>query len=148
MATHTLGEAVGRPTTPLPPLPPDDDIEREPFRSGYGSIPGAEFPGGMYLTMLLAYIWMLVAAWLAFGRSDESDLNLGVATVLSIVFVALPILIVRTATARSGRRTSSDIVGTATGDLPMSQACVQMLLLPFVLALAATAFGLSYLLAG
>jgi|EndMetStandDraft_3_1072993.scaffolds.fasta_scaffold01573_9 hypothetical protein len=147
MATHTLGEE-GRPTTPLPSFPPHDDAEREPLRSGYGSIPGAELPGGMYLTMLLGYVWMLAAAWLAFGSSDESDLNLGVATVLTIVFVALPVLIVRTAAARSGKRTSSDTVGTATGDLPLSQACVQILLLPFVLALAATAFGLTYLFAG
>ncbi|HEU4379171.1 MAG TPA: hypothetical protein VFR73_11405 [Hyphomicrobiaceae bacterium] len=95
---------------------------------------------------MLAYVWMLAAAWFAFGSSEESDLNLGVVSLLGIVMFALPILIVRTAAAR--RRTDqharTNIVGTATGDLPLSAACLQVLLLPLALALAATAFGLTY----
>ena len=141
MATHIAGEAEGR--SPL------HDAPTEQPRSGYGLVPGAELPGSMYLTALLAYAWMLAAAWLAFGSSEESDLNLGVVTVLTIVICALPILIVRTAAARrSDQKAGSNIVGTATGDLPMAEACVQILLLPLVLALAATAFGLTYFFVG
>ena len=144
MATHIAGEAEGH-----SPTLPQHDAEPEQPRSGYGLIPGAELPGAMYLTALLAYVWMLAAAWLAFGSSEESDLNLGVVTILTITLFALPVLIVRTAMARrSDKSTSSNVVGTATGDLPMSEACIQVLLLPLVLALAATAFGLIYVFVG
>jgi hypothetical protein len=146
MATHVAGEADGHSPTELL----DDNAAPEQPRSGYGLVPGAELPGAMYLTALLAYVWMLTAAWLAFGSSEESDLNLGVVSVLTIVMFALPILIVRTATRRLSKRSpnSSNLVGTATGDLPMSEACVQILLLPLALALAATAFGLTYYFVG
>jgi hypothetical protein len=142
MAPHTSGEAES-PAIPRTSHSPHEG-GHEPPRSGYGLIPGAELPGAVYVAALLAYVWMLGAAWLAFGSSDESDLNLGIATVLAIVIFALPALIVRTAATRARKRIGSDVVGTATGDLPISEACVQILLLPFMLALAATAFGLIF----
>jgi hypothetical protein len=99
---------------------------------------------------VLAYVWMLAAAWFAFGSSEESDLNLGVVSLLGIIMFALPILIVRTASARRRRdqHARTNIVGTATGELPLSQACLQVLLLPLARALAETAFGLTYFLVG
>jgi hypothetical protein len=42
-------------------------------------------------------------SWLAFGAGTEADLGLGIATVLGIVFFALPILLYRTATHRFSR---------------------------------------------
>jgi hypothetical protein len=144
MPSHMTGKVEDQPAT----LHPTHVTEPELPRSGYGLTPGAELPGAVYVAVLLAYVWMLSAAWLAFGSSEESDLNLGIATVLTIVIFALPVLIVRTARSRSRKRADTNTVGTATGELPMSEACVQILLLPFVLAIAATAFGLTYFFVG
>ena len=99
MAPHTSGQAES-PATPMTSHSPHEGGD-EPPRSGYGLIPGAELPGAVYIAALLAYVWMLGAAWLAFGSNDELDLNLGIATVLTIVIFALPALIVRTATTRA-----------------------------------------------
>jgi hypothetical protein len=131
--------------------------EREPTgvaadedrRSGYGSVPGSEFPRAIYVTILLAYVWMLLAAWWAFARDTEAGLVLGMATVLLTILIALPAIIAGMASGRAEKtKDESYVVGTATGDLPLSEACVQILLIPIIVAFAATAFGLTYVIFG
>ncbi len=74
---------------------PDD----EP-RSNCESVPGDEFPTTVYRSMVIAFAWMMLAAWLAFGGTGGTDLDLAVATVLFAVFLALPIIMHRTAANR------------------------------------------------
>jgi hypothetical protein len=111
-------------------------------------VPGVEFPVAVYLSVVAAFAWILLASWLAFGADTEADLGLGIATVLGIVFIALPILMYGTATRRFRvqRQRLDDFLGspvdTATGRLTGSQAWLQVLVIPLVLAFAAIAFGL------
>ena len=116
-------------------------------RSGYGSVPGSEFSAGVYRTVIIAYAWMLFAAWFAFGASGEADLILTIGTVLAVVFFALPIIIRRmTAATSSSPREISESVETATGRLSRRDASFQVLMLPLVLAAAAVLFGAAFLM--
>ena|SRR5438874_10465581 len=116
-------------------------------RSDASLVPGEEFPVAVYLSVVAAFAWILLVSWLAFGAGTEADLGLGIATVLGIVFFALPILMYRTATHRfRGQRQRVDDflcspVDTATGKLTGSQAWLQILVIPLALAFAAIAIG-------
>ena len=41
------------------------------YRSSYGSIPGEEFPGAIYRTVVFAFAWMMLAAWLAWPAPNH-----------------------------------------------------------------------------
>jgi len=116
-------------------------------------VPGVEFPAVVYLSVVAAFAWILLASWLAFGVDTEADLGLSIATVLGIVFFALPILMYRTATHRFRvqRQRLDDFlrspVDTATGQLTGSQAWLQVLVIPLTLAFAAIAIGAVHLFA-
>jgi hypothetical protein len=115
--------------------------------SGYGSIPGAEFPVAVYRTIIVAFAWMLAAAWLAFGGTIGTDLDLTVASVLCLVFLALPIIMYRTSCKSlqkaplAPKHFLSSRVEVATGPLSGGEAWLQVILIPFALALAATVIG-------
>ena len=139
-----------------PPLrlttsPSHSDARGEP-RSSLGTVPGAEFPAFVYVSVLAAFAWIMLASWLAFAGDMDAALALGIAVVLAIVFFGLPIIIRHVAIAFSHNkpRTTGDFlsapVDTATGPLPGSSAWLQVLLIPLALALAATLIGAAYLL--
>src|SRR5262245_13337883 len=92
-------------------------------RSSYGAIPGAEFPTFVYVSVLVAFGWIMLAAWLAFARDMDAVLSLSIAVVLTIVFFALPIIIRHAAVTCSETKpqTNRDFlaapVETATGPL-------------------------------
>ena len=94
---------------------------------------------------------MIAAAWLAFGR-ETTDLDLLMVSVLAAVFLAIPFALHHTAASRfawSPKRMDgflSTRVDTWTGDMPASQAWLEVLLIPGALALAATLIGGVYLL--
>jgi hypothetical protein len=144
----------GGPAGPLLRLttPSDADAGREP-RSSLGTVPGAEFPAFVYVSVLAAFAWIMLASWLAFAGDMDAELPLGIAVVLAIVFFALPIIIRHVAIGFSHNkpRTSGDFlsapVDTATGPLRGSSAWLQVLLIPAALALAATLIGTANLLA-
>jgi hypothetical protein len=144
-AVHVVESVEGqaRRSAARPAIAPDT---QEP-RSGYGSVPGAEFPAFVYMSVLAAFAWILLASWLAFARGADADLALAVAIVLGIVFFALPIIVRRVAVAHSRpeREPAEDFlsapVETATGPLPGASAWLQVLLIPLALALAATLIG-------
>src|SRR5262245_58600893 len=69
----------------------------EPLRSNRGTIPGSEFPGAVYGSIVLTYGLMLIAVWLFFGRAAELSLDLGVVTALFTIMLALPIIMIKTA---------------------------------------------------
>ena len=116
-------------------------------RSNYGTVPGTELPIAVYGSVFAAFIWVMVAAWIAFGNGADADLSLGMATVLTTVFFALPVLV--RLTAKSHADTTRDKerdflaspVETATGTLTGASAWLQVLLIPAALALAATLIG-------
>ena len=119
----------------------------ENARSNYGAVPGAEFPVAVYVSVFAAFIWVVVAAWIAFANDTDTDLALGMAVVLTVVFFALPVLI--RLTANSHANTTGDgkqdflasPVETATGTLTGASAWLQIVLIPAALALAATLIG-------
>jgi uncharacterized membrane protein YtjA (UPF0391 family) len=133
--------------------PTRQDAERadDKHRSNYDSLPGEEFPAAVYRSIVIAFAWMMVAAWLAFGGTAGTDLDLAIATVLFIVFLALPIIMHRTAVNRHGhepqpalQRFRSSRVDIATGSLTGREAWLEVLLIPIALALAATLIGGAY----
>ena len=108
------------------------------YRSGYGSIPGDEFPNAIYRTVVFAFAWMMLAAWLAFGGTAGTDLDLAIATVLFAVFLGIPLILYRTARSRmqrsdqNSKRFLESRVDIATGTISGTEAW---------LALAATLIG-------
>lgn len=151
-AVHSVVDGERRSTTSAGSAPASAparkaaDAEQSP-RSSYGSVPGAEFPAFVYVSVLAAFAWIMLASWVAFAGGADADLALGIAIVLAIVFFALPIIIREVAVAHSRRRQEmkhdflSSRVETATGWLPGSSAWLQVLLIPLALALAATLIG-------
>jgi hypothetical protein len=114
-------------------------------------VPGVEFPVVVYLSVVAAFAWILLASWLAFGADTEADLGLAIATVLGILFFTLPIVMYRTATRRFGAQQQRlddflySPVDTATGQLTGAQAWLQVLVIPLALAFAAIAIGAVHL---
>jgi hypothetical protein len=121
-------------------------------RSDYGSVPGSEMPAAVYVSVFVAFMWVLVASCFAFARDADVGLALGIAAVLAIVFFALPVLVCRTARScsQADRDEPRDFlscrVETATGPLTGGSAWLQVLLIPAALALAATLIGVTSLL--
>jgi hypothetical protein len=120
-------------------------------RSNHDSVPGDEFPVAIYRSIVIAFAWMMAAAWLAFGGAGGTDLDLAVATVLFVVFLALPIIMHRTASNRhdhephpAPQRFRSSQIEIATGTLSGREAWLEVLLIPTALALAATLIGGAY----
>jgi hypothetical protein len=121
--------------------PPTGDFSLESRRTG------VELPAGIYRTIVAAYAWMLLVAWLDFSRTVEASWLASVVIVIGIVFFSIPFLLRRT--NRALTRVSqpgleeflrSDLE-TATGRLPGREAYLQIVMIPLFLALAATAFG-------
>ena len=117
------------------------------FRSSHGSIPGDEFPAAVYRTVVFAFVWMMLAAWLAFGGAAGTDLDLAIATVLCTVFLGIPILLYRTArnrlqrTNQNSKQFLESRVDIATGTISGTEAWLEVILIPIALALAATLIG-------
>ena len=148
MSSPQRNIVLGSQSRPIRQKRKSTDDER---RSNYGSVPGDEFPTTVYRSIVIAFAWMMVAAWLAFGGSSGTDLDLAVATVLFVVFLALPIIMHRTAATRQGHRPQSarqrfwsSQVDIATGSLSGREAWLEVLLIPIALALAATLIGGAY----
>jgi len=114
-------------------------------------MPGAEFPLVVYVSVVAAFACILLASWLAFAHDADADLALAFASVLGLVFFALPFIMCRSAAARFGaqRKGLDDFLGssveTATGSLTGSQAWLQVLVIPLALAFAAVAIGAVFL---
>lgn len=127
-------------------------VDKRETRSSYGTVPGAELPTFVYVSVLAAYGWIMLASWLAFAGDTDAALALGIAVVLGIVFFALPIIIRHAAVAfsrpkpQTQREFLAAPVETATGPLSGANAWLQVLLIPLALALAATLIGAAYVL--
>jgi hypothetical protein len=130
----------------------EGETPAQEVRSGYGVMPGSEFPTVVYLSVAAAFAWMLGAAWLAFGTNIGTDLDLTMVTVLGTVFLAIPAAMHHTAATRYSFAPKpmagflSSQVDTATGWMPAGQAWLEVMLIPAALALAATLIGGVYLL--
>jgi hypothetical protein len=115
-------------------------------------MPGSEFPSILYISIAGAFAWMLGAAWLAFGTSAGTDLDLAMVTVLGIVFIGIPAAMHHTAGTRfqwTPKRMAgflSTHVDTWTGPMPAKQAYLEVMLIPTALAVAATLIGGVYML--
>jgi hypothetical protein len=133
-----------------------DTVQSQPIgdpapRSGYGATVGAEFPAAVYESIIAGFAWMLLAAWLAFGGLVDTDLDLLVVTVLSVIFVMIPVIIHHSSVAHSPQQQPASLksflgsrVDIATGPLPAHEAWLQIALIPVALAVAATIIGAVY----
>ncbi len=115
-------------------------------------MPGYELPAAVYMTIIGAFAWMFAIAWIAFGAPDGTDLDLGMAGVLGVVFFAIPLAIHHTAFGRTHDRQTSmkqfmaAPFQTFTGAMPARQAWFEVAIIPVGLAVAATLFGAVFLL--
>jgi uncharacterized membrane protein len=115
-------------------------------------IPGSEVPAGIYRLSWFAFVWMLFAAWIVFGRACGVDVDLVVVTIIVAVMSLLPMLVRKTACRHEAdfetpsRGADATELETATGKLGNGEAYLQILLIPVALAVAASAFSLVYLL--
>jgi hypothetical protein len=133
---------------------PHNDSGNRPARydADVRAVPGSEFPRAVYTSIAAAFVWMLAAAWLAFGTNMGTDLDLAVIGVLFAVFLGIPVILTHVAKSwwrkreRSPGRFLSSQVDTATGDMPARQAWIEVLIIPGALALAATLIGAVYML--
>jgi hypothetical protein len=111
-------------------------------------LPGGELPRAVYETVLAAFAWMLLAAWIAFGTAREADFTLAFASLLFFVFFA--ILAFLSVTVRHHMRASEETVShflhadvdTATGPMSGRAAWIEIAVIPVALALAATLIGM------
>ncbi len=116
-------------------------------RSGYGTVPGEEFPPAVYRSVILAFGSTYLAAWLMFADSAEMGLVIVISTVLLGVILGLPVIITKTASARTRDhhieldRFPPSRFETATGTLSRAEAWLQVLIIPLALVLAALAIG-------
>lgn len=114
-------------------------------------LPGGELPRAVYKTVLAAFAWMLLAAWIAFGTAREADFTLAFASLLFFIFFA--ILAFLSVTARHHMRASEETVShflhadvdTATGPMSGRSAWIEIAVIPVALALAATLIGMVYM---
>lgn len=115
-------------------------------------IPGGELPRAVYRSIVFAFVWMLLAAWIAFGTAREADFTLAFASLLFFIFLGLPVLISITARHHmtAPRETLEHFldadVDTATGPLPGRAVWIEIAVIPVALALAATLIGIVYML--
>jgi hypothetical protein len=127
--------------------------DAEEPRSGFGAVPGSEFPSYVYASVLAAFAWIMIAAWLAFARAMDANLALSFAIVLGLVFFALPIIIRHVARAfvqpkpQAPREFLASPVETGSGTQSGASAWFEVLIIPLALALAATLIGAAFLLA-
>ncbi len=118
-----------------------------PFDARTEAAPGDELPSAVYRSVVFALAWMMLAAWLAFGKSAGTDLDLAIASVLCVVFLSIPFIMHRTASKRSQQRSQNEkrfiqsSFDTATGTISGKEAWLQVVLIPIALALAATLIG-------
>ncbi len=115
-------------------------------------LPGGELPRAVYRSVIAAFAWMILVSWITFGTNREADYTLALASVLMVVFLAIPVLIYVTASHHmKGPQETLDHflstpVETATGSMSGAQAWIEIAIIPVALALAATLIGLVYIL--
>jgi hypothetical protein len=142
-----------RPRSPQPQQPPSDVHVSAPAPSNERGlsetvqVSDAEFPTVVYASVVLAFVWVLIASWLMFGSGSDVDLDLGIATVLFLLMLGIPFVLGKVVISHNRlpraelRQFLTSDVEIATGRLSGSQAWVQVLLIPAALAFAATVIG-------
>ena len=147
MQVHRINrsnDAMAGPSTPRPHI---SEAAEGDGSSISESVPGEEFPAAVYRTIVIAFAWMMLAAWLAFGGAAGTDLDLAIATVLCTVLLGIPFVLRRTAghwlprppqVSKPFRKTR---IAIATGTISGREAWLQVILIPVALAVAATLIG-------
>ena len=136
-------QTQGSPILERPAAPLLDDARRGPTL-------GRELPAAVYISVIAAYAWLGLVAWVAFGRGASTDLELGIASVVVLIMLGLPAVIFHLAWTRAQTAPSSRYaeppsrLDTATGELRAGEAWLQILIIPAALAFAATLIGIVY----
>jgi hypothetical protein len=104
---------------------------------------------GVYAVALGGWVWLFGAFWLVFGGEAEGAFMLGVDTVFLATFFGVPYILKRTADRFLDRHGYDGSLGdflnrdveTLTGRLGGWSALIQVIVVPFALALGMTAIG-------
>jgi hypothetical protein len=102
-----------------------------------------------------AALWFLAVTWVSFARGTEVDWAIFVATAFFGIFFGLFLLIAARAAKEprwrlrqaSFRDFLHSKVGTETGEMSGRQAMIEIITMPLMLAFAATAIGIAWILA-
>ena len=130
---------------------------RDPKRSAYDEAPGSEIPSAVYVTLIVAFLWMGGIAWLFFHGPGYTDLDLLEATLLVVIMLGLPVLLVKMADRKKAadhalhagpEKPNTGKIDIFTETLPEGEAALQIVIIPLTLALGATLFGLVYWFVG
>lgn len=107
-------------------------------------------PPAVVILLAVATMWFFLAAWVGFDRGGDDAESLGVASVFALGFGVL--FVTAAALTRGRSATSSDLARlrdvlasgfeTATGRTPGDATLVQILVMPFLLAVLMTVLAL------
>lgn len=120
-------------------------------RSSYAEAPGSEMPQAVYVTLIGAFAWMFLVAWVFFHGPGYTDLNLFEATLLAVIMLGLPVLLVKQADRKKAAdpalqddttKPRSGMVDVFTEQLSEGDAAAQILIIPLTLAFGATLIGI------
>lgn len=131
---------------------PSDHHNERPEEAQHDVGVGVEMHGAVYIVMGLAYAWIMVMAWIAFGWNVGVDLDLSFASLVIAVMIGLPLLVYTVARAhlkKSGLTWDeffNSRVEIATGSLKGWQAGLEIAVIPVALAFGATLIGIVWLL--
>jgi hypothetical protein len=135
----------------------DESPIKRRFKEAQGtvaiSVPGSEFPSAVYRCVVIAFCLVLLFSWLVFTGTSEInptndlDLALGMATVLFVMMLGIPVVAAKMAKKRTGGRPADldrflvSQVDIATGAVSGREAFIQVLLIPVALVVATVAIG-------
>ena len=111
---------------------------------------GTEVHGAVFLIAGLAYGWVLLVAWFAFGQNNAVHLDLSIVTVIFAVFMGVAGLAYGVAHTHLHKKLPSwdefvwSKISVATGAISGWEAGLQIMIIPMALAVAATIFGIIY----
>lgn len=106
---------------------------------------------GVYRLLAGSVVWMVLAAWLAFGADAYTALQLAVVVGFALAFLVTPFVLGRLSAARPARVARSDTrfrewldhdFDTNTGSVRARDAAIMILVAPLAGAIGLTAIGL------
>ncbi|MFA5897966.1 MAG: hypothetical protein WC829_02515 [Hyphomicrobium sp.] len=136
--------------TPIEDAGPSVQVDPRDNLSTAISLPGHELPTAVYASVIGAFAWMLAVAWLVFSSPGGTNLDLGIVSVLALMFFAIPLAMHHTSLHSTRQSTTSlhQFLRTSfdsyTGAMPAAQAWIEVAIIPVGLALAATLIGIVY----
>lgn len=126
---------------------PEPDAEPDASKS---PTPAKELPPAVLLIGAVLYLVMAALFWWGFGRGVDSDLSLGIADFVVLMFIAIPLTLAWAAglfpkqLGEGWKALQGGSVETATGAVSWRTALILVLVVPVCLTLGAAAIALIF----